>query len=262
MARVHLIHWHDGEARAHIDQLTALGYRAEGGRPVGPASLKALRDDPPDVCVIDLSRLPSHGRDVALGLRQSKATRRVPLLFLEGDPQKVARLRRLLPDAVYATWRGVRGALARALARPVRDPIVPASTLAGYSGTPLPKKLGIKAGATIALVGAPEDFERTLGELPVGATLRRGSRGGPALAIWFLRTRAHLARAVPGIVAHAATGPVWIAWPKQGSPLAADLTQPAVREAGLAAGLVDYKVCAIDTDWSGLLFRMRTAPRR
>jgi len=262
MVRVHLIHWHDGEARERVDRLAALGYRAEGGRPSGPASLKALRDDPPDVFVIDLSRLPSHGRDVALGLRQFTATRHVPLVFLEGDSEKVARLRQLLPDAVYAAWRGVRGALARALARPVRDPVVPASTLAGYSGTPLPRKLGIKAGATVALVGAPEHFEQTLGEVPAGATLRHEPRGGPDLAIWFLRTRAHLARAVPGIVAHAATGPVWIAWPKQGSPLAADLTQPAVREAGLAAGLVDYKVCAIDADWSGLLFKRRTAARR
>jgi len=142
---------------------------------------------------------------------------------------------------------------------------------AGYSGTPLPKKLGIKQGMTVALLGAPAGFAETLGALPEGAKLRSGARGRPGLVIWFVNSAAELGWEIRRISGFAAGVPLWIAWRKRmpRSPAAAKGTRaPAggiagpseneVREAGLAAGLVDYKVCAIDAAWSGLLF----APRR
>jgi hypothetical protein len=136
---------------------------------------------------------------------------------------------------------------------------------AGYSGTPLPKKLGIKPGMTVALIGAPPGFSSSLGELPEGAKLRSGARGKPGLVIWFVGSAPALGWEIRRISSFASGAPLWIAWRKRTTqkgtrPAAKNAPGPgesAVREAGLAAGLVDYKVCAIDAEWSGLLFARR-----
>jgi len=255
--RVRLIHWNAAEAAERADRVRAAGYDTDAAPFRGSVELCALRQRPPLAVVIDLSRLPMQGRDVGLAIRHAKATRHVPLVFVEGASDKLERVRRQFPDATYATWRGIRGALARAIAHPPASPVAPASALAGYSGTPLPKKLGIKADAVVALVGAPRGFRATLGDLPdrVRLVVRSGVRCD--LTLWFLGSRAELSRSMDRIVAQAKDGPVWIAWRKQSSGLATDLTEQPVREAGLAAGLVDYKVCAIDATWSGLLFTRR-----
>ena len=127
----------------------------------------------------------------------------------------------------------------------------------GYSGTPLAKKLGVKPGATVVLLGAPDDFEGTLGELPEGVRLRRDRRARPDLVVWFLRSARELERDVAKITGWAVPAGLWIAWPKGSSPLAADFNREDVRDAGLAAGWVDHKVCAIDDDFSALRFAPR-----
>lgn len=261
MQRVRLIHWNASEAEIRAGQLQKMGYEVDGGS-LDAASLRALYGNPPDAVVIDLSRAPAQGRDVGVGLRMRKATRHVPLVFVEGDPRKVDRVRELLPDAVYATWADLGPALAGAMAHPPAKPIVPASALAGYSGTPLPKKLGIKAGSIVALTGAPEGFEGTLGDLPERTMLHRApaaARGARRdLTLWFITSRADLDRDLPQMKAHATGGGLWICWPKKASGLANDLSQNIVRQAGLDAGLVDFKVCAIDQIWSGLRFSRRS----
>ncbi len=128
--------------------------------------------------------------------------------------------------------------------------------MAGYAGTPLPAKLGIKPGARVALLGAPPRFAATLGPLPAGAGLT-GRCDRASLALWFVRSRTDLSRRLGRAVALAAQMPVWVVSPKKSGPLASDLSQPRIRAACLAAGLVDYKVCAVDPTWSGLLFRRR-----
>ena len=159
MPRIRLIHWNAAEAAERAARLADSGFAVEHA-PLDPAGLRALRADPPDAVVIDLSRLPSHGRDLGAALRQTKATRFIPLVFVGGDPVKVDRVRGLLPDAVFTNWEEICQALETALAHPPPEPVVPASSLAGYSGTPLPRKLGIKPGYVVALVGAPDDVER------------------------------------------------------------------------------------------------------
>jgi hypothetical protein len=121
----------------------------------------------------------------------------------------------------------------------------------------LPKKLGIKPGLVIGLIDAPEDFVRTLGPLPEGVELNAGARGRCDLLISFIRSRAVLKREINGIAARTDYASVWFAWPKKASGVATDLSEKVVRECGLAAGLVDYKICAIDATWSGLLFARR-----
>ncbi|MHC4181582.1 MAG: ANTAR domain-containing protein, partial [Planctomycetota bacterium] len=240
--------------------LRAAGYEVVC-EPLDAAALRGLKEDPPAAVVIDLGRLPAQGRDVGLVLRKSKATRHVPLVFVEGDPEKVARTKQLLPDAVYTTWGRIRSALRRAIARPPHDPLTPESVMAGYSGTPLPKKLGIKAGSVVALAGAPKDFAKTLGRLPQGVTLRRQARGRCDLVIYFPKSSVELKRRIERLGELAGKGGLWVVWPKKASGIASDLTQPAVRQIGLAAGLVDYKVCAVDATWTGLRFARRKSER-
>lgn len=250
-----LIHWNEAEAAGRVAELRALGHRVSFDL-LDPEVLRALKSDPPDAFVIDLTRLPSHGRDLAVGLRSSAAARQVPLVFVEGEPQKVARIRDLLPDAVYTTWQRIAAAVEDAIAHPPRDPVVPDSALAGYSGTPLPKKLGIKPGSVVVLLDAPDGFEETLGGLPDGVELRWANRGRRDLTIWFVTARGQLERKMARVAAAAGSG-LWIAWPKKASGVPTDVTEDVVREAGLAAGLVDHKIAAIDRTWSGLRFARR-----
>jgi hypothetical protein len=135
--------------------------------------------------------------------------------------------------------------------------------LDGYSGTPLPKKLGVRAGAVVTLLGAPPGFERKLGALPEKVRLKRQARGKANLIVLFLKSRAELDRRFPVAArALAEGGGLWIAWPKKASGVTTDLTQATVRRFGLGAGFVDYKICAIDETWSGLLFARRRSKRR
>jgi alkylation response protein AidB-like acyl-CoA dehydrogenase len=127
--------------------------------------------------------------------------------------------------------------------------------MAGYSGTPLPK-LGIKPGGSVALVRAPEGFQRKLDPLPENVCFP--GRGSVQLVLLFVRSQAELARRFPAAVKRLQErGGLWIIWPKKASGLATDLGEIEVRRYGMDSGFVDYKVCAVDQTWSGLLFARR-----
>ena len=128
--------------------------------------------------------------------------------------------------------------------------------LAGYSGTPLVKKLGIKPGTTVALLGAPDGFARELVGLPDDVRLVSRLGRGPELTLWFVRAKKELDRRIETISDAMGQG-LWIAWPKRASGAQTDVTEALVRAAGLAHGLVDYKICAINETWSGLKFARR-----
>jgi hypothetical protein len=137
-------------------------------------------------------------------------------------------------------------------------------TTAGYSGTPLVRKLGIRTGHRVLLDSAPAGFENgTLGELPPRVVVhRRAGRAAYDVVVAFRHDRATYARTLPRDVSRITrAGSLWVAWPKRSSGVATDLGDGVVRELGLAAGLVDVKVCAIDETWSGLKFVYRLADR-
>ncbi|HEY8058665.1 MAG TPA: DUF3052 domain-containing protein [Acidimicrobiales bacterium] len=124
---------------------------------------------------------------------------------------------------------------------------------AGYSGTPLAQKLGIKPGHSVALLKAPDGFEATLVGLPDGVTIRTAARGTNDVLVSFHTRRADFERRLPILVAAMEVdGGLWIAWPKKASGVPTDITEDTVREVALPIGLVDNKVCAIDDTWSGL----------
>lgn len=129
---------------------------------------------------------------------------------------------------------------------------------AGYSGTPLPRKLGIKEGDRVALLRAPAGFDDTLGELPPTVQVLRQARAPLDVVVLFSTRRAGLVADVERVRARIErAGSIWIAWPKRSSGVATDITEDVLREELLPTGLVDTKVCAIDATWSGLRFVIR-----
>ena len=132
---------------------------------------------------------------------------------------------------------------------------------AGYSGTPLAKKLGIKPGSRYSTPGAPADFAATLRPLPEDTALV-GARGKTDLVLLFELSASKLPKTFAAQAKRLPPdGALWVAWPKKSSGVATDLTFDIVRETGIAAGLVDVKVCAVDETWSGLKFVVRVADR-
>lgn len=124
---------------------------------------------------------------------------------------------------------------------------------AGYSGTPLAKKLGIKEASTLAVLNDPGHFESLLDPIPDGVKIRSSLRGEADVVVMFVFERAEFERRID--VAGRTIFPdggIWIAWPKRASKVPTDMTEDIVREVALPLGLVDNKVCAIDEVWSGL----------
>lgn len=266
MFNLMLVHWNETEAAERVARMESAGFRATVfDSNASSGVVKLMKEHAPDAVVIDLGRLPSHGRSVAFVLRQSKATRHLPLIFVNGANEKVERIRADFPDAAYTAWGRIRSAVQKAIRNPPLRTHVPVST-SGYAGTPLPKKLGVRPGTRVLLVGAPAKFRAWFGKMLRSGTTAiadvqmttRAGRGNAELALIFAKSETELAaRLETSLRAMAERGKIWIAWPKQTSGVKASLGQAGVRRIGLAAGLVDFKVCAIDEVWSGQQFARR-----
>jgi hypothetical protein len=128
--------------------------------------------------------------------------------------------------------------------------------VAGYSGTPLAQKLGIKPGSRLAVLSAPAGFE--IDDLPTGVDPRSTARSRADVILSFHTDRTELVRRLPALMrALDVDGGLWIAWPKRASGVPTDITEDVLREVALPTGLVDVKVCAIDDTWSGLRLCLR-----
>ena len=134
--------------------------------------------------------------------------------------------------------------------------------MAGYSGTPLVQKLGVKAGHKVSLIKAPAGFRQELGALPDQARFSGAANGPLDVVLLFVKSRGELEAQFGDLAKRlASAGMLWVAWPKKASGVATDLTENVVREIGLEGGLVDIKVCAVDEVWSGLKFVIRLKDR-
>lgn len=257
MGKLQLIHWNTAECEQRAAFLRQAGYTVDTTLPNGPPFLRRLSEDPPDAVLIDLSRMPSRGREVGTSLRMRKSTRFLPLVFLGGEADKVARIQQLLPDAIYSGWEQVLATLEN-LPLELSDSLyIPQSIFEAYAGTPLPQKLGIKAGARVGLVNVPQGILDALVDLPPGVTFHASGWQDCEIILWFVGSRAALEVDILNIAAGLGRGSIWIAWPKKSAREQSDLTQKDVRALGLAHDLVDYKICSIDETWSGLLFTRR-----
>jgi Protein of unknown function (DUF3052) len=139
----------------------------------------------------------------------------------------------------------------------------PEVVMAGYSGTPLARKLGIRAGHTLVLIGAPANYRDLVAPLPDDVTIRERIARDADIVHIFSSRRAGLARRLQSarrLVAQ--DGAIWVSWPKKAAKVPTDVTEDTVRELALPLGLVDVKVCAVDDVWSGLKLVIRKELRR
>lgn len=266
MAPIRLICWNQDLARKRVRALREAGFSVDAS-PLGTSGLIGqFRERPPAAVLIDLDRLPSHGREVATVLRNSKSTRYIPIVFAGGLAEKVDRVRRELPDAFFTDWKKVAAALKKAIKsgmkRAPAEPVQPVAHMQRYTGSSLVKKLGLKPGMKVAVLAAPDDFEGTLGELPEGVELQARVTRETALTIWFVRSRRELGGELEYLIARLPERcGVWIVHPKQAGRYRVDFNQRDVMATGFAAGLAVSKVCAVDADWSGLKFVRKKSAR-
>jgi hypothetical protein len=261
---VRLICWNEADAVARARILRRAGYRVNADPPENAGGMvRYFRELAPDAVVIDLDRLPSHGRELGLSLRASKGTSHLRLVFAGGIPAKIELVRAAISDAIFTAWdNDLAAVIERAVAQP-EPPRLSSRELPKETGPgSLERKLDIKPQTHFAIVSVNRNDDSWLAELlvsiPDGAVQQRRIDAATTLALFPVATRRDLMRAFEQ--ARSLLPPkasLWIVHPKQTSPLAADFNQDDVREAGLAHGFVDYKVCAVDKDWSALKFARR-----
>ncbi|MCU1335527.1 MAG: hypothetical protein JWO19_1108 [Bryobacterales bacterium] len=233
--------------------MRASGFTVEYTGDTAGGSWRSLRKSPfPLAVVIDLTRLPSHGRHIAAEMRASTSLRHIPIVFVDGDPEKVESIRKDLPDAVYTSRSGLASALKRV--KPLADPVTPPRMMNRTDRTTA-EKLGIKAGARVAVLDPPPDYLRVLGKLPKDVSLEEEPQEALPLTLWFVREPDAYLSGLAAMRRRAFATRLWIIYPKQQAGRApSGLTQGLVRESALAVGLVDYKVCSVNEIWTGLLF--------
>jgi Protein of unknown function (DUF3052) len=139
---------------------------------------------------------------------------------------------------------------------------MPPAKPVGYSGTPLAAKLGIKAGAGLFLVGAPDNYKELLSPMPDGVRLLKKFSSNADIAHVFVTRKTDLAKWLGDLLPLLnPEGVIWVSWPKKSSKVPSDVTEDTIRELALPLGLVDIKVCAVDEVWSGLKLVIRKALR-
>lgn len=257
---VRLVCWNEDLARERIQSLAECGFAIDGSRLNPSGLIRQFKELAPAVVLIDLDRLPSHGREVAVALRQSASTRHIPIVFAGGALEKLSRIRKELPDAVFVEWKDAVRALQKAAAHPPVNPAKPVSHMQRYTGSGLVTKLGLKPGQKVAVIAAPEGFEELVGDWPEGIDIQPKFSARTELAIWFVRSAREMAAVADQLGVHLRQGvSAWLCYPKQSGRYKVDFNGMDVRSACLDAGLVDYKICSVDADWSGMKFTRKKA---
>jgi hypothetical protein len=250
--RLRVVHWNAKEAEPLLESLRAAGHSVELTSSIGSGIMKYLRAAPPEAVVIDLSRQPSHGREVGAAIRNGKTIKHLPILYVDGDPEKVAGIRTVLPDAVYTTRARVIAELKRA--KPVANPVRPTPMMERFGNRTTAQKLGIGKGMRVAVLDPPADYERAIGALPEGAVLEENPREVLRLTLWFTHDPDSFLARMRRMRALAAQSRLWILWRKNKVD---GLDGGFIRVAGIDAGLVDYKICSVDAVWSGMAFAVK-----
>jgi hypothetical protein len=257
MPGLRVVHWNKTEAGPLLAKLREAGYQVAYEERPDYHIAQAIRAEAPAAVVIDLSRLPSHGREIAIYLRGSKSTRHVPIVFVNGDPEKVEAIREKLPDAAYTNTARIISALRRAIATAPAVPVAPPGMMERYKGRTAAQKLGIKEGHRVAVIDPPRDYAKVVGELPEGAVFEEEPGARCDVTLWFVRDAAVFQSQLPAMRNTAGATRLWVCWQKKSAGGAGGLNENGIRDAALAVGLVDYKVCAVNETWSGLALARR-----
>jgi CheY-like chemotaxis protein len=259
MQRLRLFHWNSEEGAGVAAALRQAGFAVDFDPQPFPRLMRELRTAPPDAVVIDLSRLPSHGREVATALRGNKQTRQIPILFLDGAPEKVAVVREKLPDAAYCERARLVAAVKKCIKERLANPVVPMQMMERYAGRTTAQKLGIAAGSRVAVVDGPRDYAHVIGALPEGVEFDEEGGSGCAVTIWFIEDPDVYLASLPKMRRIAGKSKLWVAWPKKAARKDSLMNENLIREIALENGLVDYKVCSVNETWSGLCLAVKKA---
>ncbi len=247
MASVALIAWNAEEAERQTASLRALGHTVIPYSTVSSATLRELRALAPHALIIDLNRRPSTGLQLGLAIRK------VPIVFIAGDPEKTAKARDKLPSAAFTTWKKLPALLKRV------HSLVPSpssgSPMDVYKDTPVTTKLGLDKVRTIVAIDAPREFHHLL---PAHIEIVEEHEHADA-TFCFAHTPDALQARIEQLAVRA---PVWIAWPKRTGRAASPISMYSVRDIAFSAGLVDYKICGIGKQWSAMLFTHRKQKRK
>lgn len=257
--RVRLFHWKPAEAEALIEAIMQAGHVVEYDAKHSSETSRSLRTSPPDAFVIDLTRLPSQGREVATYLRGLKATRSVPIVFVDGDADKVEGIRAVLPDASFTSRARLKTTLLSAVKNQPASPVVPTQMMERYAGRPATQKLGIKEGMRVSVIDPPRNFQSVIGPLPENATLVEDDIEGTAVTLWFVENPDTFRSRLRNMARRAGETKLWTLWRKSQPGKLSVVNEQFLRESGLAVGLVDYKVCSVNDTWSGLAFAVKKA---
>jgi hypothetical protein len=258
MSLVRLICWKEDLARERAALLKSARLDVDASPLNTSRLIGRIMENPPSAIVIDLDRMPSHGLAVGVVLRRSASARHIPLVFAGGAEEKASRIRDQLPDAVFTSWSAIGPAVRRAVKSAPAEPVKPRPLMERYESSGLVRKLGLKPGMICALIQPLEGFEERIDDLPEGLEFQPKIAANVSLAIWFVRSRAEMEFAADRASLRLPQGAsLWIVYPKRSGRYSADFTLTDVRAAALFVGLVDYKVCAVDDDWTGLKFARR-----
>lgn len=258
MLRVCLLHWKAREAAGHLETLRRAGYRVEYDEQFSPALMKRWREAPPDAFVIDLSRLPSQGREIAIALRQSPKTRLVPLVFCGGLAEKLSAVRAVLPDATYCELVTLEVSLQKGITERPANPVKPTAMMDRYKGRTAAQKLGIRQSSIIALIDAPSYALQVVGELPPDVEIVEKWTPKVSVTLCFLQDPGSVAALVSEVRECAVSSKLWMLWRKGGKAARGEVTEDLVRSTALSLGLVDYKVCSVDASWTAMLFARKS----
>ncbi len=254
MARVRVIHWKPAESGPLIEACKACGHEVEYDDIPYPVLAKTIRHHQPDALVIDLTRMPSHGREMGMAIRRTKFSRHIPIIFVDGEPEKVEGVRKYLPDATFTTRKQLCSRIRAACARPVANPVAPPSVMERYGSRTKAQKLGIKPGSVVAVIDPPRDYETLIGDLPEGVDFAENPRSVHPVTLWFVRDPESYLAALRRMWEIADKTKLWVVRPKGPK---SQLNEKFLRTAGSEVGLVDYKICAIDDFWTGMVFARR-----
>ncbi len=251
MARVRIVHWKEPQAGPLIESCRACGFEVEYDAVRFQELAKLIRSRPPDALVIDLTCLPSHGRDSAIYLRRTKYARHIPLVFVDGEPEKVEKVREQLPDATFASRKQIGSRIRAALKKVPANPVLPPPLEARFAERTVAQKLGMKPDSAAAVIDAPRSYASILGELPAGTELLEEPDSICPVTLWFLDDLPGLKTGLRRMRQLAARTKLWLIWRKGGK---GELTPNLIRSNCIEAGLVDYKICSVNEHWSGMAF--------
>gem|GEM_PF-439199 len=242
--------------RLFSNLIQALGMELDNITEIEPVSLKRTIDSGCRAIAIDLFCAPSTGRDLGIYLRKYKPSRFLPLVFLGGKEEEVQKIRDILPDAFYLSYEEVRYQLATIIDIVNENPVVPQSVFEAYKNVPLSKKLGIKPGMRIVSINTPEGFVSLLTDIDDLNIIEDYDESND-LILWFLASEEHMTTQYDQIATMIGKGGIWIIWRKKQSSHEPYMNEVMVRKFGLANDLVDYKICSVNREWTGLKFVRR-----